>query len=599
MIMKFAKTIILVTLLKATSSFSQEAAKAININTPEFHENSPAFSSDGKSMIFQSNREGGFKLYESTLQNDGQWSSPVSIKEINGFNMKGDPIGGPSLSSDGKTLYFCALDEGGFGDMDLYFSRKNGDSWSRPSNMGDVINTKNYEGFPSISPDGKSIYFMTHMISADNKPCYKLMMSEADKNGKWQSPKEIQAPVNISCNKTPFIMGDNKSLLFASDRSGNFDLFRSTMGPGGNWGEPLAYKFSNTINSESFASVVPAGDNLYYSTGGDIYSMNIPASFRLGKSLTGTVLDGETNKPIKSVFFIKNSDTKDTLNKTEFNPADPKYKIMLMAGKNYEVIASAPNYNDTSFTFYLKDRADLTAVENNIILKARKKKVVLNIADSETNKGLKVKIKITNLDTDEQIIVENTVGRDGKYAVNLREGNRYNVEVSSQEGYAFSNTNIAIPGEESGSGNERSANMRIQNLKEDQLENVPIKVLPIRTGTKLLLHDIFFEFNSFTLQDTSFKELDRVIGLLKENPGVVIEIAAHSDDIGSDEFNLKLSGKRASIIVDYLVNNGISKDRLKPVGYGKKFPVATNATEEGRAKNRRLELKVVEIRVTE
>jgi outer membrane protein OmpA-like peptidoglycan-associated protein len=593
--MKFAKTTILIMLFKAASSFSQEAAKPININTPEFQENSPAFSSDGKTMIFQSNREGGYKLYQSNFQG-GQWSSPESIKEINSFNKKGDPIGGPSLSSDGNTLYFCALADEGEGDMDIYYSKKDGAGWTRPANMGNSINSKQYEGFPSISSDGKSMYFMTHEISADNKPCFKLMISKATENGKWQKPEEIQTPVNISCNKTPFIMQDNKSLLFASDRSGNFDLFRSTQLKDGKWSDPLAYNFSNTINSESFASVVPSGDFLYYSTQGDIYSINIPPSFRLGKNLTGIVVDAETKKPLKSVFVIRNSDTKDTLNKIDFNPADPKYKIMLASGKNYEVIASAPNFNDTSFTILLKGNADLKDVENNIILKAKKKKVVLNIADSETNKGLKVKIKITNLDTDEQIIVENTVGRDGKYAVNLREGNRYNVEVSSQEGYAFSNTNISIPGEESGNSNERSANSRIQNLREDQLENVTIKVMPIRMGTKLLLHDIFFEFNSFTLQDTSFKELDRVIGLLKENPGVIIEIAAHSDDIGSDEFNIKLSGKRASKIVDYLVDKGISKDRLKPVGYGKKFPVASNATEEGRAKNRRLELKVLEVK---
>jgi outer membrane protein OmpA-like peptidoglycan-associated protein len=572
-------------------------AKPTNINTPEFQENSPAFSSDGKTMIFQSNREGGYKLYQTNLQNDGLWSPPVSIKEINSFNKKGDPIGGPSLSSDGNTLYYCALAEGGEGDMDIYYSKKNGSSWSRPENMGNTINSKQYEGFPSISPDGKSIYYMTHTVSSENKPCFKLMVSKTDENGKWQKPIEVPSPVNISCNKTPFVMSDNRSILFSSDRSGNVDLFRSTQGADGTWGVPLAYQFSNTINSESFASVVPNGDFLYYSTQGDIYSIGIPPSFRLGKNLTGTVVDAETNKPLKSVFIIRNSDTKDTINKVDYNPSDPKYNIMLVSGKNYEVIASAPNFVDTSFTFLLKNKGDLSQVENNIVLKARKKKVVLNIADSETNKGLKVKIKITNLDTDEQIIIENTVGRDGKYAVNLREGNRYNVEVSSQEGYAFSNTNIAVPGEDFGNRNERGGSTsRIQNLTEDQLENVAIKVMPIKMGTKLLLHDIFFEFNSFTLQDTSFKELDRVIGLLKENPGVIIEIAAHSDDIGSDEFNIKLSGKRALKIVDYLVANGISTERLKPVGYGKKFPVASNATEEGRARNRRLELKVLEVK---
>jgi len=96
-----------------------------------------------------------------------------------------------------------------------------------------------------------------------------------------------------------------------------------------------------------------------------------------------------------------------------------KYNIALMPGKNYEVTFIAPNYMDTAFQYRLKDFPDLIREEKNIILKPKKKTVVLNIKDSETKKGLGVKIKITNLDTGEEIQVDNTVGRDGKYAVNF------------------------------------------------------------------------------------------------------------------------------------------------------------------------------------
>ncbi|HXA02852.1 MAG TPA: OmpA family protein, partial [Cytophagaceae bacterium] len=574
---------------------AQENPVKININTDQFTEFAPAFSGDGKTMIFQSNREGGYKLYQCMLEG-GQWSPPVPLKTINSFNGKTDPIGGPSLTADGSTLYFCALSSDGKGDMDIYLSLKKDGKWAKPVNLDALVNTDQYEGFPSISIDGKTLYYM-RAKNIDGKPCFKIMVTKKDDAGKWTAPAEVSGPVNISCNKAPFAMADNCSLLFASDREdgkGAFDLYRSTRKENDQWSQPLAYNFINSPGIESFASVIPSGENLYYSDRGDIYSINIPVAFRLGKNLDGTITDAESKKSINAKIIVKNIDTKDTISVINFKTAENKYSVMLMPGKNYEVTVTAPNYADTAFQYKLKDLPDLTQEEKNIMLRPKKKTVVLNIKDSETKKGLGVKIKITNLDTGEEIQVDNTVGRDGKYAINLREGNRYNVEVSSQEGYAFSNTNIQVPGENiSRPAEENTATNRVQILKDEDLANVPIAVKALKVGTKLLLHDIFFQFNSFVLEDTSYRELDRVIELMQQNPDINVEIAAHSDDVGSDDFNIKLSGKRAQNIADYLVKNGVDRARLRPIGYGKKFPVAPNDTEEGRAKNRRVELKVV------
>jgi outer membrane protein OmpA-like peptidoglycan-associated protein len=589
------KTCFLISFLVfANILFAQESPVRLNINTEQFNEFAPAISSDGKTMIFQSNREGGFKLYQCTLEG-GQWSAAEPLKKINSFNGKTDPIGGPSLSADGSSLYFCALSEDGKGDMDIYLSQKKDGKWDKPVNLDAPVNSGDYEGFPSISTDEKTLYFM-RAKNVEGKPCYKIMATKKNDTGKWNDPAEVIGPVNISCNKAPFAMADNSSLLFASDREGGmgaFDLYRSTRKEDDQWSQPLAYNFVNGAGSESFASIVPSGVNLYYSDRGDIYSINIPDAFRLGKNLDGTITDSETKKLLNAKIIVKNIDTKDT-SVINFKATENKYNIALMPGKNYEVTFTAPNYMDTAFQYKLKDFPDLVREEKNIILKPKKKIVVLNIKDSDTKKGLGVKIKITNLDTGEEIQVDNTVGRDGKYAVNLREGNRYNVEVSSQEGYAFSNTNIQVPGENiNGTGEENKASNRIQVLKEEDLNNVPITVQALKVGTKLLLHDIFFQFNSFVLEDTSYRELDRVIELMKQNPTINVEIAAHSDDVGGDDFNIKLSGKRAQNIADYIVKNGIETSRLRPIGYGKKFPVAPNDTEEGRAKNRRVELKVV------
>ena len=107
-----------------------------------------------------------------------------------------------------------------------------------------------------------------------------------------------------------------------------------------------------------------------------------------------------------------------------------------------------------------------------------------------------------------------------------------------------------------------------------------------------MLKNIFFDFNESTLKKESFEELDRLVDYLNHHK-VNIEIGGHTDDQGSDEYNDRLSQNRAKAVYDYLVGKGISADRLEYRGYGKRKPIADNATEEGRAANRRTEFRII------
>lgn len=98
-----------------------------------------------------------------------------------------------------------------------------------------------------------------------------------------------------------------------------------------------------------------------------------------------------------------------------------------------------------------------------------------------------------------------------------------------------------------------------------------------------------FGFDEYKVAESSYPILDRIINIMKHNADIRIEIAAHTDNIGSFEYNMKLSRKRAQSIMDYMVSRGIPKDRLKAVGYGESRPIASNQTESGRQKNRRVE----------
>ena len=117
-------------------------------------------------------------------------------------------------------------------------------------------------------------------------------------------------------------------------------------------------------------------------------------------------------------------------------------------------------------------------------------------------------------------------------------------------------------------------------------------IAPIAMNASLILNNITFASNSSDLSPGSLLELDRVVEFMNLNPGVEIEVSAHSDDVGADSYNLQLSQRRAASVKDYLVKNKIADSRTVSVGYGETRPIVQNDTDVNRAMNRRVELKI-------
>ncbi|NJK86035.1 MAG: OmpA family protein [Bacteroidales bacterium] len=126
---------------------------------------------------------------------------------------------------------------------------------------------------------------------------------------------------------------------------------------------------------------------------------------------------------------------------------------------------------------------------------------------------------------------------------------------------------------------------------EPYLKDVPL--LPIKVGETIVLKNIFYDFNSYQLKSESKIELNRLVGFLVQYPSVKIEISGHTDNVGSEEYNLSLSENRAKEVANYLINSGISAERLTSKGYGFTKPVSGNETEEDRSQNRRTEITII------
>ena len=157
--------------------------------------------------------------------------------------------------------------------------------------------------------------------------------------------------------------------------------------------------------------------------------------------------------------------------------------------------------------------------------------------------------------------------------VDLRSNVLLNVSASD---YPFYSENFQI---------EKSYTALEPYLKDINLQKAEV-------GTVVVLKNVFFDFDRSDLQPSSYVELDKLVDYLEHNR-VNIEIAGHTDNQGSDEYNDRLSMERAKAVYDYLVQHGVAADRLSYRGYGKRHPIADNETEEGRAANRRTEFRIV------
>jgi len=140
-----------------------------------------------------------------------------------------------------------------------------------------------------------------------------------------------------------------------------------------------------------------------------------------------------------------------------------------------------------------------------------------------------------------------------------------------------------------------SAHLDLTDVEAYQEVHHDIIITPIEKGAQTTLKNIFFDFDQATLRQESMGELNRVKNFLLEHPTITVEIAGHTDSVGTESYNKKLSKDRAQAVADWFILNGIESSRLQPVGYGESEPIADNNSEEGRSKNRRVVFEILDL----
>ncbi len=185
-------------------------------------------------------------------------------------------------------------------------------------------------------------------------------------------------------------------------------------------------------------------------------------------------------------------------------------------------------------------------------------------------------VLVEDIQTGELIATAKSNSESGEYLVVLPSGRDYSVSAN-KEGFFFYSNKFEVP-----------ESAKYEEIKKD------IKLEPIEKGARVVLNNIFFETVSAVLTQESYIELSKAVDLLNANKKMIVEVGGHTDNVGSDEANLKLSHDRAKSVRDYMVKAGIASERLQAKGYGETQPVADNETEDGRKANKRTEFVILE-----
>lgn len=464
-----------------------------------------------------------------------------------------------TLSPDGSLFYFTrrkyVTDNSPFGQgkvlKELFScSTKKGGQFGEGDMLPAPFNNAEGEGSPTITITNDLLIFtQMHKVKLMNTtyPNYDLYYSEYD-GFEWSEPKPLPGKINRndSWESQASLSSDGKLLFFASDRPGGFggsDIWYATRKSDGTWNDPVNMGPTiNTERNERSPFLHTDSKTLYFSSNGH--------DGLGGQDIFYSKLDSKKQWTTpKNIGYPIN---------TENDEVD--FFVSLDGKTGY---FSSNNYGDKDWNIYEFELYEEARPHTMVIVKG---KVTVDEGDLE---NAVVEIRDTNANVVSTGIVSANTGNYAVAAEVHHDQPQPLILNVKKEGYSF-DTQIITP----------------EQITSDVVEK-DAEVKAVETGKVCDLRDIYYETNDFSLTSESKRLLTLFIEFLKENPTVKVEIQGHTDDIGRDADNLRLSENRAKSVYDYVVSQGVPANRLRYKGYGESQPIAPNTTEDGRAKNRR------------
>lgn len=525
-------------------------------------------------------------------------------------------------SYDGRTMLISALAPGEV-HYDLYVLTASRGVWTKPQRLSETVNSPMNEYWPCLSPDGETLYFSRETAPATKKEDahYTLMQSNRTENG-WSSAQALI--VSEGYDVSPYMLPDNRTMLLArAVRSANkqmqYGLYRMERLDKVNWTEPTALLVPEDRDTHYYGFGV-SGCWIRYTietierrdTSTILGDYTLPDSLLWQPTMT---IEGQTTGregrllPVQIV--VRDGVTTTVLSTTT---SDGHYRLALPYGTRYvvEFYAEGTNHHylepdcrnlqhDTTAVVDLRFETDLTidlqvydALDNTQISRSSHRlpigqvhrlpitrhayrDTVITIDTRNpvllTHSELDVALMPATASLTVRVVDAETDSLLSSQSLLARQGQLYPFHLEAV-GYTYADTTIRVP-------------MRDEPL----VVTVPLRTL--RADMIMQLRSISFEYNSAELIEDSYSELEKVVRLLSLNADLRIELAAHTDDVGSDSYNDRLSQRRGETVRQYILSKGIAPERIVAKGYGKRRPMVPNDSEEHRAMNRRVEFKIL------
>lgn len=467
-------------------------------------------------------------------------------------------------------LYFASGREGkvypGNGDFftDLYtikFDDMNTMMGGAPTKLvNEGVNTPmQHEGSATFSPDGTVMIFARGNDGSKKGALSVDLFQSRWENGGWGAPVMLSVSVPNADDFAPALSPDGNTLYFASSRKGGAggnDIYKAESAGNGRWGTAEPVGEVNTAGNENFPGVAPDG-TLYFSS------------------------DTHPGFGGLDIFYFKNGKVTNA-GKDLNSAADDFAPTFTAPGKGiFSSNREGGKGSDDLYSFSAKPRKTATFFADGTLMSRPDKGKDLTPRPVANE-------KVELRDQNDRKLAETITDGSGRFSFKLDSAKTYTL-IAAKEGFFAARQNLSSP-----------ARMPSQESLAQQQNDIKLPVtltmVEIVKDKAIKLENIFYDYNKADIRPDAAAELDKLVQVLNDNPDISIELSSHTDSRGKDDFNMKLSQRRAESAVNYIVGKGIAKTRITAKGYGETKPVIANAkTEDEFQQNRRTEFKVTKV----
>lgn len=576
--------------------FSRKDAEG-NYSTPKFldgdvngtyHDGTATFISNQTRMYFSRNNSRGvnsngtidLKVYEAMLYSN-HW---VSAGELP-FNSDEFATCHPSITPNGKWLYFSSDRPGGYGGMDIYVVEKRGDdNWSQPINLGPKVNSEENELFPFISVDNTLYWSSNGFGGMGGLDVFAIPMKNAESSVRTH----LNSPINSKYD----------DFAFSTNFEGTEGFFTSNRKGGVGKDDLYSWNYSGKKSVIANICVIDAGDKQRIN---DAFLEVVPLNDESGSPEGLIEKDGVTYLQMeatkiggKEYFILVPYEEGKTEKKSNKAVAGKSCGLQLPVspGVKYQITVDKPGYQPVKQTVSAEE---ILSFEEFLIPINSYAPVAMRgqVIDKNNNSPIPfAEIKVLNKCTGKQM--EILARNNGDFSFPMKCSCDY--EITATKGDYSKNYEV-IYSKDISCDDQNSSVLLYLEKAATAFKPAPTNSPKFKTGAVIRLDKLYYDYNKHFIRPDAAVELDKIVAYMRQYPSLEIELGSHTDARGSDDYNRDLSQRRAEAAVDYIVSRGVSRNRISAKGYGESVIINrcgnnVNCIDYEHEQNRRTEITV-------